>query len=794
MDRAGHRAGWRRLFYRIITVGCVCCFLWLSGIGTGAASLSEYTKYPGVSLSPDGRAFTTDAGVRSYEQYSVGYTVYTGEEAGSKPQTGEHYYTAVNVSEIRILKWEVAWAISLCIHPYYNMKGYHGLDCADTICGGRYPQGWVGYCADCGEMATYSLMYMNSGTAKGIRSIPCSADYYYLCPWCGGLEQGVSYSHNCERVSANGYYVSYNANAPAGSRVSGSMADTGHTYGNAELFEGEDAAKAGYGSTSLRKNAYVCLGYEFAGWNTKADGSGITYADGASVLNLTAVNGDTVTLYAQWNKLASQVNVDLAGGTLSGQGTLSASGRSGEQFEIASDQIVPPQGYRVTFVTNGGDGIAASRTKKSFSAWDTSGVVYGRMRGNIYYFGETPGVTDQITAVYEDTAFTLPDCQRSGYGFAGWYYDSAFSSFAGYAGAEIMVGEDTCLYARWLSLSLTSVENYQVLGGTGAVDLELREPDEIEKWYQIYQSTDGESWQPMFEELTRQEIHTGQAAADMAPPDRVTGFCMAVTQDAKMQLTWQEPADQGTVYYHQAESYRKTGDSYSLLCRSNVTQNLLVSGVKGYYYYQDGNSAGSVSGEETYTEAETALLEIGTEDTWLHIAAVDAAGNIGETVNVRIPAGDSGVENPDTDPDSGDDSGSDPDTDPDGDEEEAEIELTLYAWIDHSREGYEGDFKFGEGGVLHILAGGYAQRIEVAFPEEFTSVFPELNAIYSYGEPRLIQKEGMEFSVPLYTSPGVYEVTVTAYRDDREAEVYPVIVVVEESVLDELRTRIRNNL
>ncbi|MCD7738735.1 MAG: InlB B-repeat-containing protein, partial [Lachnospiraceae bacterium] len=570
--------------------------------------MSEYTKYPGVSLSPDGRAFTTDAGVRSYEQYSVGYTVHTGEKTGSEPQTGEHYYTAINVSEIRILKWEVAWAVSRCIHPYYNMKGYHGLNCADTICYNRYPQGWVAYCADCGEKVTDSLMYMNSGTARGIRSIPCSTDYYYLCPWCGGLEQGIPYSHNCERISANGYHVSYNANAPAGSRVSGSMADTGHTYGNAALFEGKDAAEAGYGSTSLRENGYVCLGYEFTGWNTKADGSGISYADGAEVLNLTAVNGDTVTLYAQWNKLASQVNVDLAGGTLSGQGTLSASGRSGEKFEIASDQIVPPKGYLVTFETNGGEEIAASRTKKCFSGWNTLGVVYGRMLGNIYYFGDTLGVTDQITAVYEDAAFPLPDCQRAGYGFAGWYYDASFSSFAGYAGTEIMIGKDICLYARWLSLSLTSVENYQAFGGIGAVDLELREPDEIEKWYQIYRSTDGENWQPMFEELTRQELHVGQAAADMAQPERVTGFCMAVTQEQKIQFTWQEPEDQGTVYYHQAESFRKSQNSYSLLCRSNVTQNLLVSGVKGYYYYQDVNPAGSVSGKESYTTSLTALL------------------------------------------------------------------------------------------------------------------------------------------------------------------------------------------
>ncbi|MCD8325507.1 MAG: InlB B-repeat-containing protein [Lachnospiraceae bacterium] len=762
----------------------VCLFLWLYGTGALASSLSEYTKYPGVSLSPDGEAFTTCAGVRSYERLSAGYTVYTGEAAGREPGRGEHYYLSGNVDSIRILKWVVTWADSRCIHPYYNITDYHGLTCPNSICYSRYSQGWTAYCADCGERVTASVIYMNSTIARGIRSLPGAADYYYCCPWCGGLEQGIPYSHNCRKISANGYYVSYQANAPIGSKVSGSMANTGHMYDNAGIFEGKDAAQAGFGSASLRLNAYTCPGYDFAGWNTKADGSGDFYEDGAQILNLTSENGATVKLYAQWERQGSRLIVDLAGGTLSGENSLSAAGRNGERFQIASEQIVPPQGYLVTFEVNGGNEISPQHTRKLFCGWDTSAVLYGRMSGDIYYFGSTLGVTDQITALYEDAAYTLPDCLRSGYGFAGWYYDGALERLAGYAGEEIVIGKDICLYARWCSLSLSSVENYEAFGGIGAVDLTLSEPDDIEKWYQIYQSEDGESWLPLFEELTGEEVHTGQAAVDQAPPGKVTDFRLAVTMEGKMQISWQAPEDQGTVYYHQAESFRQSGSGYFLLCRSNVTENLLVSGVKGYYYYQDGNARGTISGSENYTDRQTALLEIGGEDTWLHIAAVDAAGNMGETANIRIPARDDTV--PGRDPDS--------EPDPDSDEEETEIGLTLYAWISHSRAGYEGNFKSGEGGVLHILAGGYAQRIEVTFPLEFTAHFPQLNVSFSYDEPRLIQEESLEFSVPLYMTPGVYEVTVKAYRDSLEAEEVPALVVVEESVLDELRTRIRNNL
>ena len=48
-------------------------------------------------------------------------------------------------------------------------------------------------------------------------------------------------------------------------------------------------------NTALTENAFTRDGYNFTGWNTAADGSGTSYADGATV-NLT----ENTTLYAQW--------------------------------------------------------------------------------------------------------------------------------------------------------------------------------------------------------------------------------------------------------------------------------------------------------------------------------------------------------------------------------------------------------------------------------------------------------------------------------------------------------------
>ena len=78
----------------------------------------------------------------------------------------------------------------------------------------------------------------------------------------------------------NTYKVAFNGNGGTGSMVEQNM-----TY---------DAAAA-----ALTANTFVRTGYNFAGWSTIQDGTS-EYPDGASVKNLTAENGKTITLYAVW--------------------------------------------------------------------------------------------------------------------------------------------------------------------------------------------------------------------------------------------------------------------------------------------------------------------------------------------------------------------------------------------------------------------------------------------------------------------------------------------------------------
>ena len=53
-------------------------------------------------------------------------------------------------------------------------------------------------------------------------------------------------------------------------------------------------------SQNLTTNTFTRSGYDFIGWNTQSDGSGVSYSDGQEIAYASIANGDVITLYAQW--------------------------------------------------------------------------------------------------------------------------------------------------------------------------------------------------------------------------------------------------------------------------------------------------------------------------------------------------------------------------------------------------------------------------------------------------------------------------------------------------------------
>lgn len=95
-----------------------------------------------------------------------------------------------------------------------------------------------------------------------------------------------------EKIPASTYIVTFDANG----------GDDG-TMNSQSFTENEPQ--------NLTTNAFTRTGYTFSGWNTQADGTGDSYADGQSVTLTTA----GLTLYAQWTANQYTITLDKQGGT-----------------------------------------------------------------------------------------------------------------------------------------------------------------------------------------------------------------------------------------------------------------------------------------------------------------------------------------------------------------------------------------------------------------------------------------------------------------------------------------------
>lgn len=460
-----------------------------------ASAAGKQTIYnsPYVSFSPDKKAWTTNAGDTNYSWYSYGFTVETGISSSLRePGTGEHFYTYARQGTIPVGSWVVRHRASYCIHDAYTNGNYHGLNYRISRCMMPYYSGWFAYCADCGNNLTNMLVYMSKETAKSIDYLELQdeLDYYYLCPQCRNLEQGVPMgSHSCKAVSWNRYRVVYDPNTTE--NYGGYMSASWHMYNNATEYNGTAVTPVKY----LTRNGYSRIGYEFVEWNTRPDGTGDSYGDGAEIMNLTAEEGKTVTLYAQWRPSSSTLRIDPNGGSYQGKAEITVfQADYGSSLMLDTSSVTAPDGCTVSFAVNGGENIAPITGTMHFAEWRIVQPFVGTLWGNVYWFTAPDGNVDTVTAGYEADPVTLPEPKRDGYSFGGWYYDSGFGRAAGGAGDTIVPSQDMTLYAQWVDLVLASVDNYMENRGAGAVDLSWSQSDSKNKIYLAYQSRDGENW------------------------------------------------------------------------------------------------------------------------------------------------------------------------------------------------------------------------------------------------------------------------------------------------------------
>jgi hypothetical protein len=461
------------------------------------AQAKSVYQSPYVTFSPDGQAFTTNYMDKNWERYPSGMTIHTGISSSVRNLvTGEHYYKEERTGNAPVGKWVVRHPYGQCIHSSYPpvQEGFHGVTFGRRINFEYYYSGWIAYCADCGDSLEDPLIYMSDDAARSITVLDLTLDYYYLCPFCTNMEQGSKLGkHMCNQISWNKYKVEYKINAFDGG---GFMPDSIHMYNNRTTFEGKEITP----STHLTKNTYHRTGYEFTGWNTKPNGSGQWFSDGQEIYNLTTenfVNGISglITLYAQWKKSESTLQINPNGGSYMGNpGISSFPNEYGNKYTPDISKLQTPPGATVYFSTNGGSGLSPITGTTSFREWSMKQPFVGKFINNVYFYLGRDGTTDTITALYTPNSITLPSATKTGNSFGGWYYDQGCSNPVGAAGDKFTPSSDITLYAKWVGLVLTAKDNYQANAGKGAVDLTWSQNDGNQKTYRIYQSTDNYNW------------------------------------------------------------------------------------------------------------------------------------------------------------------------------------------------------------------------------------------------------------------------------------------------------------
>jgi uncharacterized repeat protein (TIGR02543 family) len=274
---------------------------------------------------------------------------------------------------------------------------------------------------------------------------------YTFVEWCKANAAGTPYewekdvgSENIPillyaKWKANTYTVEYDVNGGTGT-----VAPTTHTYdvyGNLGLFTTD---------TITRTN------YDFDGWNTAADGTGRSYLNSQSVINLSPTT-DTVTLYAKWKPTPHRVTFNGNGGTPAS--TIVSGSVLGTTIPGTTIPAVLRTGYALagwSTTTPPGDVDFDATTPVTapinvYAKWtaNTYTVTYEANFGT----GSGTGSVAPSTHTFDEAkTLTANAFEREGYTFDGWSMPASGleKRYANEANVlNLTSGANVILYAQW---------------------------------------------------------------------------------------------------------------------------------------------------------------------------------------------------------------------------------------------------------------------------------------------------------------------------------------------------------
>ena len=210
-------------------------------------------------------------------------------------------------------------------------------------------------------------------------------------------------------------------------------------------------------SVTLPDCAFTRDGYYFSGWNTKADGSGSSFKDGAKV----KVKAN-VTLYAQWeegSEPTTTVTVTFDKNASDAKGTMAPfTAEKGESVNLPACAFTR-DGYHFSSWNTAADGSGISISGQKSVKVNKDVTLYAQWKAGTETSAtvefdknasDAKGTMTPLTAEKGESV-TLPTCSftRAGYYFAGWNTKADGSGTALRDGAKVKINNDATLYAQW---------------------------------------------------------------------------------------------------------------------------------------------------------------------------------------------------------------------------------------------------------------------------------------------------------------------------------------------------------
>lgn len=216
-----------------------------------------------------------------------------------------------------------------------------------------------------------------------------------------------------------------------------------------------------YGETKpLSTNGFSSPSAKWTGWNASADGTGSSYSNGQDVRNLTAEDGGTITLYAQWSTNSYTVTfVDGHDGTAI----------STARVRHGADAIPPTKPHH--------DGYTATGWEGDYSGVTEDRTVTLAYRANRYRIafdanGGSGTMPNQHLEYGKKSNLSVNAFTRTGYSFTGWRLENKDNGTRYSDRQEILNLTDIddgvlIMYAQWLPHSYTI--RYDANGGDGSI-------------------------------------------------------------------------------------------------------------------------------------------------------------------------------------------------------------------------------------------------------------------------------------------------------------------------------------